>query len=185
MEKTLTGAEAIHWDLTDLYPDTEALEAALAQSDQEADAFAEHYRGQVASLSAAELAEALGQFEDVQDQIGCAYTYAFLNWSTNTTEAERAQIEIKLFQTLWEAGLIDARYETKPSCDLYMPSAYLAERMEQAGALRIEGHQGIDRGVPGRDLRQMGLQQFHGRKAARGQPLALLARGEIAELVHS
>ena len=98
MEKTLTGAEAIHWDLSDLYPDTEALEAALAQSDQEADAFAEHYRGQVASLSAAELAEALGQFEDVQDHIGRAYTYAFLNWSTNTIEAERGALLQKVIE---------------------------------------------------------------------------------------
>ncbi len=80
MEKTITGAEDIRWDLTDLYPDTEALEAALAQSDREAEAFAEHYRGRMASLGATDLAEALGRFEDVQDRIGRAYTYAFLNW---------------------------------------------------------------------------------------------------------
>ncbi len=98
MEKTITGAEAIRWDLTDLYPDTEALEAALAQSDQEADAFAELYRGQVASLSAAALAEALGQFEDVQDKIGRAYTYAYLNWSTNTIEAERGALLQKVLE---------------------------------------------------------------------------------------
>ena len=92
MEKTITGAEDIRWDLTDLYPDTEALDAALTESDQQADAFAERYRGQVASLRAAALAGALREFEDVQDRIGRAYTYAYLNWSTNTIEAEHGAL---------------------------------------------------------------------------------------------
>ena len=92
MEKTITGAEDVRWDLTDLYPDAETLEADLTESDQEADAFAQRYRGQVASLSAADLAEALSRFEDVQDHIGRAYTYAYLNWSTNTTEPERGAL---------------------------------------------------------------------------------------------
>lgn len=92
MEKNITGAEDVHWNLTDLYPDTEALEAALAQSDRDADAFAEAYRGQVASLKAAALAEALRRFEGVQDQVGRAYTYAYLTWSTNTIEAARGAL---------------------------------------------------------------------------------------------
>ena len=92
MEQTHTGAEAIHWDLTDLYPDTEALDQDLELADQEAAAFAEAYRGQVASLRADELAEALRRYEDLQDRMGRGYTYAYLNWSTNTEDPARGAL---------------------------------------------------------------------------------------------
>ncbi len=58
MEATITGAEAVHWDLTDLYPSAEALSQDLAISDQEASTFADDYRGRVASLTAEAIAEA-------------------------------------------------------------------------------------------------------------------------------
>ena len=92
MEQTITGAEEIRWDLTDLYTDVEALEADLARADREAEAFAEQYRGRMASLAAAELAEALQRFEAVQDRVGRTYTYAYLNWSTDTIDAERGAL---------------------------------------------------------------------------------------------
>ena len=92
MEQTITGAEEIRWDLTDLYADVEALEADLARADREAEAFAEQYRGRMASLAAAELAEALQRFEAVQDRVGRTYTYAYLNWSTDTIDAERGAL---------------------------------------------------------------------------------------------
>lgn len=92
MEATITGAEAVHWDLTDLYPSAEALEQDLAISDEEASAFADKYRGRVASLTAAEMAEALRRFEDVQDRMGRGFTYAYLNWSTDTGDAGRGAL---------------------------------------------------------------------------------------------
>ncbi len=92
MEKTLTGAETIRWDLTDLYESTEALEADLAVADEEAAAFAARYHGQVAALDAAALAEALRRFEALQDRLGRAYTYAFLHWSTDTEDAARGAL---------------------------------------------------------------------------------------------
>ncbi|MFQ5569123.1 MAG: M3 family oligoendopeptidase [Rhodothermales bacterium] len=92
MEKTITGAEAIHWDLTDLYPDTDALEQDLTRADEQAGAFAEHYHGQVANLDAGDLADALRRLEKVQDRVGRAFTFAYLNWSTNTGDPERGAL---------------------------------------------------------------------------------------------
>ncbi len=84
-----TGAENIHWNLSDLYPDHNALEADLETADQEAAAFAKAYRKRVKSRSAVELAEALKAYGAIQDRLGRAYTYAYLHWSTNTNDAER------------------------------------------------------------------------------------------------
>lgn len=92
MAKDTTGAESVRWKLTDLYPSTEALEADLERADEQADEFAERYRGQIAQLSAGELSEALARFEDLQDRMGRAYTYAYLNWSTDTNDAERGAL---------------------------------------------------------------------------------------------
>jgi hypothetical protein len=98
METTTTGAEAIHWDLTDLYPSAEALEHDLALADQEAVAFAETYRGRIATLNAKEMAEALRRFDDVQDRMGRGFTYAYLNWSTNTGDATRGALHQKVLE---------------------------------------------------------------------------------------
>ena len=56
----------------------------------------------------------------------------------NTPAAERRQIELRIFQALWEAGLIDATYADPAPCPLYRASAFLATRLVQAGGLRIE-----------------------------------------------
>ena len=90
--ETTTGAEAVHWDLTDLYPTTDDLKQDLALADQEAEAFADRYRGRIAALTAGDLAEAIRQFEDVQDRMGRAFTYAYLHWSTDTNDPKRGAL---------------------------------------------------------------------------------------------
>lgn len=92
METPTTGAEAIRWDLTDLYPDHKTLEQDLTVADEEAGGFADDYRGRMATLSAEELAEALRRFENVQDRMGRAYTYAYLHWSTDTGDPARGAL---------------------------------------------------------------------------------------------
>lgn len=86
MDATPTGAETVRWDLTDLYADPAALDADLTAADEQAEAFDRAYRGRVASLDAAGLAEALAAFEAVLDRLGRAYTYASLNWATQTND---------------------------------------------------------------------------------------------------
>lgn len=89
-----TGAEQVTWDLTDLYPSGEALQAAMTDAATRGKAFAESYRGKVAGLDVAELAKALAELGDIQDTVGRGYTYAYLAWSTNTAdEALGAQLQ--------------------------------------------------------------------------------------------
>ena len=92
MEAPTTGAEAVRWNLGDLYPDSDALEQDLAQAHEEAEAFAETYRGRVGALGAEAMAEALEELEAIQDRLGRAYTFAYLNWSTDTNDAARGAL---------------------------------------------------------------------------------------------
>lgn len=92
MAKEQTGAEDVRWNLADLYPSTDALKRDLAQGNDEARAFAASFRGKVGGMTPEELAEALAQFERVQDRLGRAYTYAYLNWSTDTNDEQRGAL---------------------------------------------------------------------------------------------
>lgn len=83
-----TGAEEVRWDLADLYASDAALAADLALAEADALGLADRYRGRLAELSAAELAEALAALAVVHDRAGKAYTYAFLAWSTDTETPE-------------------------------------------------------------------------------------------------
>jgi oligoendopeptidase F len=87
-----TGAESVTWDLTDLYSSVGDLEKALEQTSSTAQSFSEKYRGQVAQLAPALLAVSLEEFERLHDQLDKAYTYAFLNWCTNTIAPERGAL---------------------------------------------------------------------------------------------
>ena len=84
------------WDLTDLYSDHESLEREIAEVDSEANEFARIYRGKVDSLNAEELADSLSLFEKLQDRMGRAFTYVFLNWCTNTDDSERGALMQKI-----------------------------------------------------------------------------------------
>ncbi|MEM1041996.1 MAG: M3 family oligoendopeptidase [Bacteroidota bacterium] len=98
------GAEAVRWNLADLYADTDALGADLDRSDAEANAFAERYRGRVADLGAAALAGAMEALEAVHERLGRAYTYAYLNWSTDTEDAERGALLQRVRERYTQAG---------------------------------------------------------------------------------
>ncbi len=68
---------------------------------------------------------------------------SLIEWvGMNTTEEQRRQIEGQAFQTLWEADLIDPRFDDVPACKLYRASAYLSRRLSEAGILRIERFEG-------------------------------------------
>lgn len=92
MPKPTTGAEDVRWNLGDLYTSTDELEQDLKEADQEAEAFAEKYRGQLESLDSDSFAAALREFEELHDVLGRAYTYAYLNWSTDTSDAARGAL---------------------------------------------------------------------------------------------
>jgi oligoendopeptidase F len=73
------------WDLSDLYPamDAPQFEADLAAAKEEATALAERYRGQLATLDGARLAEAIRAYERLDERLARAMSYADLLHSSN------------------------------------------------------------------------------------------------------
>ena len=89
-----TGAEQVHWDLSDLY---ESIDDPQLKKDRQkvidnADRFAEQYKGRVEALSAPELLEALRQYEEILEIIGKIGSYSHLKWTTNTEDADLGKL---------------------------------------------------------------------------------------------
>ena len=101
-EDTLTGAEMVTWDLSDLYAavDDPSITRDLDISEAEADALGERYRGRIASLSAAELAPLLTGYEALVERAHKAGNFAHLSWSADTS----APAHGKLLQMATERG---------------------------------------------------------------------------------
>ena len=97
---TTTDPELEHvaWDLSHLLAGTTeddpaaAIDAILAEAQQDADAFAERYRGRVAELDGPGLAEAMHAIEAIEEAVGRAYSYAGLDFSTNTADPKRGAL---------------------------------------------------------------------------------------------
>ena len=94
----LTGAEEVEWDLSDLYesPDDPKLEEEIAGAERTAATFRERYREQVATLKAAELAEAIAERERNESAVDRALTYAHLRFATNMADPARGALVGKL-----------------------------------------------------------------------------------------
>ena len=97
-----TGAEKIQWDLSDLYasPQDPKIQADQAQLQADTDAFADAYRGRVASLSSADFAHALHRYESILQIAHRLGTYASLLWSADTETVAHG----KLMQQIRELG---------------------------------------------------------------------------------
>jgi oligoendopeptidase F len=81
------------WNLADLYASPEAPEFAadLKKGEAEAKAFAGKYRGKLASLDGAALAQALKEYEAMSDLLGRVGSYAQLYYVGDTTDPKRGQ----------------------------------------------------------------------------------------------
>jgi len=88
-EKKKTGAEDIHWDLSDLYESAESKAFKKDRNDIVARAkkFALRYKGKLAVLEAQEFKEMLQKYESILDTVGKISSFAYLQWSTNTGNA--------------------------------------------------------------------------------------------------
>ncbi len=98
----MTGAENIQWDLSDLYlsPEDQKLQADKEQLVADAEAFAEAYRGRVATLSAPEFRDALKRYESILKIAHRLGSYASLLWSADTETIAHG----KLMQQIRELG---------------------------------------------------------------------------------
>src|SRR5262249_16048278 len=86
------------WDLTDLYPglDSPQIRSDLEQGDRDCEAFEQRFKGRLAALAAGEgggraLAEAVKQYEAIDDRLGRLISYASLLYAGNTTDPDRAK----------------------------------------------------------------------------------------------
>ena len=81
------------WNLADLYAAPEAPEFAadMKKGEELAKVFAEKYRGKLAMLSGAELAQALKDYEALSDLLGRTGSYAQLYYVGDTTDPKRGQ----------------------------------------------------------------------------------------------
>lgn len=97
-----TGAEDVAWDLTDIYESAEdpRLHSQIADALARSLRFSARYHGRVAELSAAELAEAVAELEDMEATLYRAGSFAYLSFSTDTADPARGA----LLQHIQEKG---------------------------------------------------------------------------------
>ena len=100
IHRAATGAEDVHWSLEGLYRNKRDLEEDLRKADLEAKDFADRYRGQVSSLDASNLGEALKRFAALQERLSRASGYAYLDWSSQTDSPERGALLQKVHENL-------------------------------------------------------------------------------------
>jgi oligoendopeptidase F len=94
LAKAEQGPDALpSWDLTDLYasPDSPALSADLARQMERAKAFNATYRGKLDELDAAGTAQALAEYETIEEGLGRIMSYAQLLFSGDSSDPVIAQ----------------------------------------------------------------------------------------------
>jgi oligoendopeptidase F len=81
------------WNLADLYasPDAPEFAADMKTGEELSKTFAETYRGKLAGLGGAELAQALKDYEAISDLLGRTGSYAQLFYVGDTTDSQRGK----------------------------------------------------------------------------------------------
>lgn len=77
------------WDLSDLYPapDSPAVEADFTRAETKAKAFEASFAGKLAGLSGAALAQAIAEYEQIDETLSRLISYAQLLFSADSTDA--------------------------------------------------------------------------------------------------
>ena len=98
MSATLTGAEAVEWDLSDLYdgPDDPRLLGDLDEASAAATAFRERHRGKLGELSAAELNDAVAELERLKSATTRVETFARLRLAADSSDQSRGALVQKV-----------------------------------------------------------------------------------------
>jgi oligoendopeptidase F len=101
-----TGAEAVRWDLSDLYasPTDPAVEADLAQSLERAKAFEAKYKGKVATLDPESFAAMMRELEQNEEQAAKPEVYAYLLHSQNTQDPAAGRLLARVREAAAERG---------------------------------------------------------------------------------
>ena len=93
-----TGAEAVEWNLSDLYegPTTPASSPSSTRRLAAAQAFRERYRGKLGELSAAELNDAVAELERIKSTSTRVETYARLRQAADASDQARGALVQKV-----------------------------------------------------------------------------------------
>jgi oligoendopeptidase F len=88
------------WDLSDLYaaPDAPEVRADLERADQAATALADDFKGRLGELSGDDLASLIARYEQIEEWLGRAASYAQLLHAANTEDPKIG----RFFQTVQE-----------------------------------------------------------------------------------
>ncbi|MBB2154955.1 M3 family oligoendopeptidase [Gluconacetobacter diazotrophicus] len=84
-----TAGDLPRWDLGDLYdsPESDRLRTDLNQAEADAAAFADVWRGRLAGASPAALAEAIAEYQRIDEVLGRAASYAQLLFASDSSDA--------------------------------------------------------------------------------------------------
>lgn len=98
MSAVATGAEAVEWNLSDLYdgPDDSRIESELDEALAAAQAFSKRYRGKLGELSAAELNDAVAEVERINSASTRVETYARLRQAADSSDQARGALVQKV-----------------------------------------------------------------------------------------
>lgn len=108
MSTTLTGAEEVHWDLSEIYRgvDDPAIDKNVDGAIAQARTFNERHYQKVASLSPGELKEAIVELEEIQSILYRAGVFAYLMYSTDTADPARGALLQRTQEKATEAATI-------------------------------------------------------------------------------
>ena len=97
-QNPITGAEAVTWDLSVLYNsiDDPAIDADMQKAEKMADDFAAAYKGKVAALDAATVAQAVQAAETIYDLLVRLWSYSSLVHSTDTADSKNGALRQKV-----------------------------------------------------------------------------------------
>ncbi|MGH3071987.1 MAG: M3 family oligoendopeptidase, partial [Gaiellaceae bacterium] len=98
MATTVTGAERVEWDLSDLYdgPDDPRIDGELEEAQAAATAFRERYRGKLGELTAAELNDAVAEIERIESASTRVETFARLRQAADSSDQARGALVQKV-----------------------------------------------------------------------------------------
>jgi oligoendopeptidase F len=162
----VTGAENIIWDLSVFYdgPDDPRITAQADEAQKLAETFAAEFKGRVGELDAEELRDACEKIEAIDDLRYRVYSYAALNYTTNTADAktgaafQKAQEllaavgqQIVFFQLEWNMVPDDKASEVlaSPVLDKYRFQLESARRFLPHQLTEAEEQILMDKGVTG------------------------------------
>ena len=97
-------AKGVHWDLSPLVPDAAAARTRLAAGLERARGFQERYRGRLAELDPARLAEALAELAAIDNELSRVSSYASLRESVDVSDPENRDLSSIVDRAMVEAA---------------------------------------------------------------------------------